>query len=121
MPPPSSNRELVPVASSPSPLFSGQQLPIIGISGKRSSSKSDLSASVTGQEDSKRRKLDRPVSPHLQSQEEIYEGDPALRIAYLEGVTARRLSEIKERERELEKLRTEYESNIAKIEELKEA
>ena len=42
-------------------------------------------------------------------------------IAYLEGATARRLSEIKERERALEKLRTEYESGVAEIEELKEA
>ena len=42
-------------------------------------------------------------------------------IAYLEGVTARRSSEIKERGRELEKLRTEYESGVAEIEELKEA
>ena len=91
------------------------------MSGKRPASASDLSVTATSQDDSKRRKLDRPVSPHLQSQAGVYEGDLAMRIAYLEGVTAQRSSEIKQRERELEKLRTENESDVAEIEKLKEA
>ena len=71
--------------------------------------------------DRKRQKLDRPVSPHLQNREGNYEGNIALEIAYREGVAAGRLSEINNREKELERLRTEYQNDLAKIEELKNA
>ena len=91
------------------------------MSGKRPASASDLSVAATSQDDPKRQKLDRPVSPHLQSQAGVHEGNPAMRIAFLEGKTAQRSSEIELRERELEKLRTENESDLAEIEELKEA
>ena len=76
---------------------------------------------MMGEGDRKRQKLDRPVSPHLQDQEGDYERDIALKIAYREGVAAARLSEIQNREKELERLRTEYQNDLAKIEELKNA
>ena len=105
--------------SSSAPSSSSQQLPIIG--SKRPAGASDLSVTATSQDDPKRPKLDRPVSPHVQSQAGAYEGDKAMRIAHLEGVTAQRSSEIERREQELKRLRTENASDLAEIEELKEA